>query len=146
MIPCRRLTILAALALAVLRAGQAAAVEYRLQVANIRDEAFTSFLKPGEVNDGSTGPGLERLEASLDMGDFPKAVLLYDRHLQAASEATAQAYGGVALRVGVTTNGDGKQRWDEVHWEGTPGEQSVWRPRASASRGSGFANRRRRVS
>ncbi len=126
MIRCRRLAVLAAFALLVLCVGQAAAVEYRLQVANIRDEAFTSFLKSGEINDGATGPGLERLEASLDTGDFPKAVLLYDRHLQAASEATARAYGGVLLRVGVAPGGDGTQRWDEVRWEGTPGEQSVW--------------------
>src|SRR3989454_6905673 len=104
----------------------AAAIEYRLRVANVRDEAFTSFLKPGEIKDGATGPGLERLEASLDTGDFPKAVLLYDRHLQAAPESTARAFGGVPVRVEVQAGGDGAQRWDEAPWQGTPGEQSLW--------------------
>lgn len=104
----------------------AAAVEYRLHVVNMRDEALTSLLKPGEAGDGATGPGLERLEARLDSGDFPKAVLLYDRHLQAASESAARAYGGVPVRADVTKGGEKKQLWDEVRWEGTPGEQSVW--------------------
>ena len=107
-------------------AAPAAAVEYRLHVVNVRDEALTSLLKPGEAGDGATGPGLERLEARLDSGDFPKAVLLYDRHLQAASESTARAYGSVPVLAGVTKGGEKKQLWDEVRWEGTPGEQSVW--------------------
>lgn len=121
-----RIAALAVVGVLALGARPAAAVEYRLLVANVRDEAFTSFLQPGEINDGATGPGVDRLEASLDTGDFPKAVLLYDRHLQAATEATARAYGGVPVRVDVKKGGDGKQRWDEVRWEGTPGEQSVW--------------------
>jgi len=76
-----RVLALASLALAALGAAPAAAIEYRLRVANVRDEAFTSFLTSGELHDGATGPGLDRLESSLDTGDFPKAVLLYDRHL-----------------------------------------------------------------
>jgi len=75
-----RVLALASLALAALGAAPAAAIEYRLRVANVRDEAFTSFLTSGELHDGATGPGLDRLESSLDTGDFPKAVLLYDRH------------------------------------------------------------------
>ncbi len=126
MIRHRRVIVFASVALLPLCATSAEAMEYRLQVANVRDEAFTSYLKPGEVNDGATGPGLERLEASLDKGDFPMAVLLYDRHLQAATEATARAYGGVPVRADVKNGGDGTQRWDEAHWEGMPGEQSVW--------------------
>jgi hypothetical protein len=117
--------VLVALALGAVVAP-AAAVEYRLHVVNMRDEALTSLLKPGEVRDGATGPGLERLEARLDGGDFPKAVLLYDRHLQAASESAARAYGGVPVRADVTKGGEKKQLWDEVRWEGRPGEQSVW--------------------
>lgn len=107
-------------------ASPASAVEYRLQVVSVLDDAFRSFMKPGEAADGATGPGLQRLEASLDSGDFPKAVLLYDRHLQAASESTARAYGGVPVRADVKQGGEQKQRWDEVRWDGTPGEQSVW--------------------
>jgi len=107
-------------------ASPASAVEYRLQVVSVLDDAFRSFMKPGEAADGATGPGLQRLEASLDTGDFPKAVLLYDRHLQAASEFTARAYGGVPVRADVKRGGEQKRRWDEVRWDGTPGEQSVW--------------------
>src|SRR2546426_11302778 len=126
MIRHRRAIAFAAVVLLALCATLVAAVESRLRVANVRDEAFTSFLKPGEIKDGATGPGLERLEASLDTGDFPKAVLLYDRHLQAAPESTARAFGGVPVRVDVKAGGDGTQLWDEARWEGTPGEQSVW--------------------
>ena len=75
------------------------AIEYRLRVANVRDEAFTSFLTSRELHDGATGPGLDPLESSLDTGDFPKAVLLYDRHLQAASESTARDYRAVPVRA-----------------------------------------------
>lgn len=117
--------VLVALALGAAPAP-AAAVEYRLHVVNMRDEALTSLLKPGEARDGATGPGLERLDARLDSGDFPKAVLLYDRHLQAASESAARAYGGIPVRADVTKGGEKKPLWDEVRWEGTPGEQSVW--------------------
>src|SRR5207247_1321830 len=121
-----RVLTLASLALAALGAAPAAAIEYRLRVANVRDVAFTSFLERGEINDGATGPGLERLESSLDTGGFPRAVLLYDRHLQAASESTARDYRAVAVRADVKPGGEGKDRWDEVRWEGTPGEQSLW--------------------
>lgn len=117
--------VVAALAL-VAAAAPSSAAEYRLQVASVLDAAFRSFMKPGEAGDGATGPGLERLEASLDEGSMPKAVLLWDRHLQAASESTARAYGGVPVRADVKKGGDGRQRWDEVLWEGAPGEQSVW--------------------
>jgi len=83
-------------------------------------------LKVGEASDGASGPGLDRLEASLDKGDFPKAVLLYDRHLQAAREALAVAWGGVPVRAEIQRGGDSKNLWDEVRWEGKPGEHSVW--------------------
>ena len=95
MIRPHRVLALASLALAALGAAPAAAIEDRLRVANVRDEAFTSFLTSGELHDGATGPGLDRLESSLDTGDFPKAVLLYDRYLQAASESTARSYRAV---------------------------------------------------
>src|SRR5439155_15497746 len=58
-----RVLALASLALAALGAAPAAAIEDRLRVANVRDEAFTSFLTSGELHDGATGPGLDRLES-----------------------------------------------------------------------------------
>jgi len=129
-----RVIALASVALLALGAPPAAAVEYRLQVASVLDEAFTSYLKRGEINDGATGPGLERLEASLDSGAFPKAVLLYDRHPQPAPESMARAYGGVPVRADVTTGGDGKERWDEARWQGAPGERTVWVVRCQSRR------------
>ena len=123
----RRLEPLALAALlALLGASSAWAVEYKLQVVSVHDDALKSFFKLGEARDGASGPGLDRLEASLDKGDFPKAVLLYDRHLQAAREALAIAWGGVPIRAEIQKGGDGKNLWDEVRWEGKPGEQSVW--------------------
>lgn len=117
--------LLVALALGA-TASPAAGAEYRLQVVSVLEDAFRSFMRPGEAADGAAGPGLARLEARLDAGDFPKAVLLYDRHLQAASESTARAYGGVPVLAEVKKGGEGKQHWDEVRWEGKSGERSIW--------------------
>ena len=124
----RRMGTLALVALLALFgwSSSAWAAEYKLQVVNVHDDAFKSVLTLGEVHDGASGPGLDRLEARLDAGDFPKAVLLYDRHLQAASEPTAREYGGVPVRAEIQNGGDRQNLWDEVRWEGMPGEQSVW--------------------
>lgn len=46
----------------------AEAVEYRLDVASMWDTGFVSFLRPGELKDGASGSGLNRLEASLNAG------------------------------------------------------------------------------
>ena len=104
----------------------ASAVEYRLQAVSLFDESFSSFLKRGELADGATGPGLERLQESLDRGEMPKGALLYDRHLQAVREPIARAWGGVRVRAEVRQGGLEQELWDEVRWEGKPGEQSVW--------------------
>lgn len=102
------------------------AVEYRLQVVNLYENSFASFLKPGELKDGASGPGLVALEASLDRGEVPTGALLYDRHLQATREGIARAYGGVPVRAAIQPGGWEAQLWDEARWEGKPGEQSVW--------------------
>jgi hypothetical protein len=44
--------------------ASAGAVEYRLKVANVFDPSLTSFLAHGELNDGATGPGFQKLSAS----------------------------------------------------------------------------------
>lgn len=102
------------------------AVEYRLQVVSLYEEPFSSFLRRGELADGATGPGLERLQESLDRGEMPKGALLYDRHLQAVRESIARAWGGVRIRAEARQGGLDRELWDEVRWEGKPGEQSVW--------------------
>lgn len=127
-----RLLLMAAVGLAGLAAAPAAAVEYRLQVASIYEGAYASFIQGGEWADGASGPGLNRMEASLDEGSMPKGSLLYDRHLQPAGESVARAYGGVPVKAPVLLGGEGHTLWDEVRWEGKPGEQTVWLVRPSS--------------
>jgi len=118
------------LLIAILLTGLAAAtparaVEYRLEVANLWESALYPFAKTAELSDGASGPGLDRLEAGLDQGAVPHAVVLHDRTLRWASEGVAHAYGTVRVLAEIKAAGDG-QRWDEVRWEGKPGERSVW--------------------
>jgi hypothetical protein len=104
----------------------ARAVEYRLQVVSLWESALYPFAKTAELRDGASGPGLERLETSLDQGAVPQAVTLGDRTLRWASEQVSHAYGTVRVLAEIKPGGDGSQRWDEVRWEGQPGERSVW--------------------
>src|SRR3990170_4579532 len=105
----------------------ASAVEYRLQAVSLFDESFSSFLKRGELADGATGPGLERLQESLDRGEMPKGALLSPPPPPGGGGAPpARAWGGVRVRAEVRQGGLEQELWDEVRWEGKPGEQSVW--------------------
>ena len=106
--------------------SQAWAVEYRLRVVSVHDDAFQSQLKVGELNDGRSGPGLDRLAARLDRGDFPSGAMLYDRHVQPAPEDVAKAYGAVPIRTEVKFGGRRGELWDEVRWDGTPGTVTIW--------------------
>jgi hypothetical protein len=122
---CRGLSGLIVM-LSLAAAVPASAVEYRLRVVSVEDKAMGAFLTAGEFNDGATGPGLRKLEAALDGGDLSRAVLFHDRHLQRAGDRIARAHGAVAVQVDVQTGGHEGQLWDEVRWEGKPGEQTVW--------------------
>jgi hypothetical protein len=110
----------------VLPGSHAQAVEYRLQVVNMWDSGFSAFVKPGELADGASGPGLEELVASLDRGDVSGGTLLSDRTFRWAGEAVARAYGAVRVLAEIKPGGEGKTRWDEVRWDGKAGERSVW--------------------
>jgi len=101
-------------------------VEYRLLLVNVYDGAFASFMTPGEWSDGASGPGLARLEATLDRGDIGSGNLIYDRHLQPPTEGQARAYGAVPVAAAVALGGGERGAWDEVRWQGRPGEQSAW--------------------
>jgi len=107
-------------------ARPAGAVEYRLQVVSIFQSTFASFLKAGELRDGATGPGLDRLEASLDRGDVAQGAVLFDRRVQPVAEGIARAYGGAPVLPTIKLAGGGSVVWDEVTWDGKPGERSVW--------------------
>lgn len=128
MIRGRRRAAMAAAGLAIwLGAPPAQAVECRLEVASLFESGFASFLKsPNELNDGASGPGLDALEASLDRGAVPRGPLLWDRHVQPLKESVARAYGGVRVRAEVAPGGEDKSVWDEVRWDGKPGERTVW--------------------
>ena len=108
-------------------ASPARAVEYRLQVVSMYESAFASFLtSPDELEDGAAGPGLDRLEASLDQGAVPDATLLGDRPLQLTRDRIGRAWGGVRVIPDVRQAGEDRTLWDVGRWEGKPGERSVW--------------------
>jgi hypothetical protein len=132
----RRGVVAAAGALGVLAmASGAPAVEYRLQVANLWENGFVALLRPGELDDGASGPGLNALETALDRGEVGAGVALPDRHVQPMREAASRAWGGVrVIPQEVKAGGEGKVLWDEVRWEGRPGEQSVWLVKAISLR------------
>ena len=122
----RRLAAVAVGFLAVLAAGTpAGAVEYRLKVASIYEATLTSFLGRGELNDGATGPGFQRLEAGLDQGSVGRGVMITHRPLNAVPADVARAWGGVAVQAQIARGGV-VSFWDEVRWDGKPGERSIW--------------------
>ncbi len=121
----RRLWVLLVFLAVLVGAPPATAVEYRLQVANLYYGSFNHFLE-GKVGAGVGELVLGRLEAALDAGEVPKGALLYDRTFQAAPPTVAEAFGAAKATGSVVPGGDGTRLWDEVSWEGKPGERSVW--------------------
>jgi len=105
----------------------APAVEYKLLVASTFEQSFTSFLKAGDLQQGKASPGLARLEADLDAGRLDAGAMLFDRRVQPVRESIGRAYGGARVVPRLRPGGEpGGPFWDEVTWEGTPGEHSVW--------------------
>jgi hypothetical protein len=107
-------------------APPARAVEYRLQVVSIFTEAYASYHNAAELADGASGPGLVRLETSLDRGDVPSGAVLFDRRVQPVRQSLARAYGGARVVPELKPGGEGSVLWDEITWDGKPGERSVW--------------------
>src|SRR5258708_1997436 len=101
----RRGLLIAGLLACLLGPPPAHAVEYRLEVANLWETALYPFAKPAELRDGASGPGLEQLEASLDQGAMPHAVVLRDRTLRWSSESVAHAYGTVRVLAEIKAAG-----------------------------------------
>jgi len=122
----RRVAVVTVCLLAVLAVGTpAGAVEYRMKVANIFDQAMMSFLRRGELNDGAKGPGFQRLAAQLDQGRGNRGMNVTHRPLSAVPDGIARAWGGVAIQAQIARGGVDSY-WDEVRWDGRPGERSIW--------------------
>ena len=119
------LLLVAGLAALLARAPAASAEEYRLRVVSVHEQGFYAYLKAGELKDGVSGPGLDRLERSLDSDDFPNGALLGGRDPVAAREPVARVWGGVPVRVEPAPE-SAPHRWTELRWQGTPGERSVF--------------------
>jgi len=110
---------------ALATSGPAWAVEYRLKVASIYDQSLTSFLSAGELGDGATGPGFQKLEAELDQGTVGRGVMITHRPLSSVPDGIARAWGGIAVQAPIAKGGV-VSFWDEVRWDGRPGERSIW--------------------
>jgi hypothetical protein len=118
-------TVLLMMSLAPVSPAQA--VEYRLQVVSVFETTFASYLKPGEFADGASGPGLDRLEASFDRGELSSGGILSDRRPAPPRDSVVRAYGGTPVIASLKPGGGGgSATWDEITWDGKPGERSVW--------------------
>jgi hypothetical protein len=122
----RGLVAALAVLMCALDVSAAAAVDYRLLVASMWDEAFTALLGPGALSDGATGHGLDTLASRLDAGAMPRGALLFERHVAAAGVDIASAWGAAPQQALVKLGGGRGDPWDEVRWQGTPGEHSIW--------------------
>ncbi len=105
-------------------AGPAGAVEYRLQMASLYRDAFVHYFD-GPLGTGSGELVMDRLGRALDTGRIPSGALLSDRTFRYGWEAVAASFGGVKV-IAEIKPAEGARRWDEVVWQGTPGERSVW--------------------
>ncbi len=93
-----------------LTASPSQAVEYRLLVASVFDTALTSFVTAKELDYGATGPGLVRLETSLDTGVIDWGAMPAGRSFTSVPESTARAWDGVAIRADIARGGIGVGR------------------------------------
>lgn len=109
-----------ALAASPLAAG---AVEYRLRVANLDDGAYFHFAE-NDRYDRDSPFRLPGLEPAIDRGSLPNGVFVASRSLVAADVGTARSFEAVEVRSLPDSRPAGQ--WQEVRWEGTPGERSVW--------------------
>jgi hypothetical protein len=117
--------LLALLAGALLAPSAAQAVEYRLEVANISDEAFFHFVR-GPIGSGEGELAMPELAGRLDEGTVDAGALLYDRDIVAAGPTVARAWGAVPVRPTGATTAQAPGEWKTVTWEGVPGQRAIW--------------------
>lgn len=119
-------SLLVALLLALAAAAPTGAAEYRLQVASLYERSFLTFV-PASAPADPVAEGLERLAVSLDRGDLSRGLLLLDRRPRPAPADTARAFGAAPVpAVAGVPSATGGALWDEVRWQGEPGQRSLW--------------------
>jgi hypothetical protein len=117
--------LIGALVGALVAPSTAQAVQYRLEVANISDDAFFRFVQ-GPIGNGEGELAMPELARRLDDGTVDRGALLYDRDILVAGPTVARAWGAVPVQptgpFPVQEPGD----WKTVTWEGVPGQRTVW--------------------
>jgi hypothetical protein len=99
------------------------AVEYRLQVAHLKELAFASYFE-GRIGQGVGELAMTRLQRALEGGTIPRGALLYDRGAEPVTEAAA---GFRAIPAVATPGATAPARpWQEIVWDGVPGQRTVW--------------------
>ncbi len=101
----------------------ASAVEYRLRIANLANNAYFHFAE-NQGDDRDSPFALRGLAPALDQGVLPRGVFVWGRSLVASSPATARSFQAVAVRPLSDTRAEGQ--WEEIRWEGKAGERTIW--------------------
>ena len=116
--------LLAGLLLVLGLSGPAGAEEYRLQVASLYRDSFVHYFD-GPLGTGSGELAMDRLERDLDTDRVPRGAMLGDRTFRYGWDAVAASFraGKVIAEI---RPAEGSRRWDEVVWQGVPGERSAW--------------------
>jgi len=127
----RALSVAVLAVLVTLFASPASATEYRLRVLNLDDSAYFHFADP-DGNDSASPFALRRLEPVLAGGTLPGGILVMSRELMPVPAGTARSFAAVQARPLGQAPTEGP--WQELRWEGKPGERSVW-----VVRGEGIA-------
>ena len=110
------------LLLAFLAPSPVEAIEYRLRVANVVESGYFHYAEvDGRQPDSPFA--LDRLRTALDRAEVPSGVLV-SRKVLPANAATARSFEAVAVRPAGEVTQEG--RWQEIRWEGKPGEKAVW--------------------
>ncbi len=94
------------------------AVKYRLEVTNLDDLTFSSYLENGTPSSRKNEP-MKGLDVRLDRQQFPPAAVLPGREVQLLEDP---AYGGkVPTRISLLPV-SGKQAWNTYVFDGNPGD------------------------
>jgi hypothetical protein len=105
-------------ALTWLMALPAWAMEYRLQVANIDDQVFSSYEGKGNSFWSQKEP-MGRLEARLDQQQFSRAAILPGHHVELLEDP---AYGGTTPTRVSLLPATGHQDWSTYVFDANPGD------------------------